>query len=172
MTRHTHPSKITLQKPVTRSKKVPPTHLDKGRQKTLPPQRGGEPKTVYLRKDADGWWVITCSYHRRFLRLLKREVPTRRWCHVDKTWRVPSNCYPLLRDVLDQCFSKIVIVRPKGEGTRPADPKVQYVAEDNRTKVAGGFDYGRCIDDEEEMEEVELGDLNGLESKVKVQGEE
>lgn len=172
MRRHTPPTKVILARPVRRERSRT-TRPSSGGRKPPPQQRGDEPKTVYLRRDGDGWWVITCSYHARFIELLKREVPTRRWCHEDKTWRVPDSQFPLLREVLDQCFERIVIVRPRAAaGDIAADPKISYVDDDKRTRVKGSFDYGRAVDDEEDLREVEPGELDGLEDKVKVQGEE
>jgi hypothetical protein len=164
MTRRTSPT-IRLSQPVSRRR------YPSGKPKELPPQRGPEPKTVYLRRDREGWWVITCSYHRRFLTAFQREVPNRQWCPETKTWRVANDSFPLLKEVLDEFFEKIIIVRPRGAAPPSrVVSKVQYVEADARTKAPEAF--ARTIDEDDEEEGVDLGDLPGLEGKIKVQSEE
>jgi hypothetical protein len=134
----------------------------------LPPQRGPEPTTVYLRRDQEGWWVVTCSYHRRFLTALRREVPNKRYCHETKTWRVAPNSFPLLREVLHEFFERIIVVRRKGPRDVGTDSKVRYV-EPRAIERARTLPFDRVIDEDEDEQEVRPEDLEGLEDKVKVQ---
>jgi hypothetical protein len=84
-------------------------------------QKGPVPKTVYLEKDGEGWWVVQCRYHAAFIWELKREVPgsrdpseaRRRWNADRKTWAIHPDFTPVLLHLLNKHFKHIIVKRDR-----------------------------------------------------------
>lgn len=167
---------IRLRRPITsrdvarRQPKTKPSPYAYTSSKPRPEQRPeDEPTIVYLRKNANGWWVITSRYHKRFIEALKAEVPGRVYDPENKTWRVPPDAYPILKELLDEYFKRIVVLRPRQPGSRHAQSSNTYVVEEDARSDAGSA-YARSIDDlPEDDDVVEVGEeeLVGLGHKVK-----
>jgi hypothetical protein len=124
-------------------------------------QKGPVPRTVYLEKDGEGWWVVQCRYHAAFVWELKREIPgsrdpnetKRKWVMDRKIWKVHPDFTGVLLHLLNTHFKNIIVKRDRDQPGRT----------ERRVEVTGrrrpdGTPFGRPAAPRKRT----LGDLFGM----------